>query len=134
MTQNVEHDNCDEDFGHCDLPDLVHVESREKFVPLFNGDADLEVHVDQGQQWDDRVKRDTGHVSHEDIHPGGSQGCRHQLDFLATLLSGDFETSENVNQEGKQEYEQNGQPTRSVSSVKICSVKQERDIQICNIG
>ena len=66
-------------------------------------------------------------MSHEDIHPGGSQGCRHQLDFLATLLSGDFETSENVNQEGKQEYEQNGQPTRSVSSVKICSVKEERE-------
>ena len=122
MTQNVKHDNCDENFGHCNLPDLVHVESREKSVPLFNCDADLEVHVDQGQQWDNRVKCDAGNVSDEDVKPGGSQGCRHQLDFLATLLSGDFEISENVDQKAKHEYYQNGQPTRSGPSVKICSV------------
>ena len=119
MTQNVEHDNCDQNFGHCDLPDLVHVKSRKKSVSLFDCNADLEVHVDQRQQWNGRVKCDTGNVPDEDIHPGGSKGGRRQHYFLAISLRCDLEKSQSVDQKGKQENEQNCQPTRSISSVKI---------------
>ena len=119
MAQNVEHDNRDENSGHCDLPDLVHIKSRKKSVSLFDCNADLEVHVDQGQEWNDRVKCDTEDVPDKDIHPGGSQGGRPQLYFLATSLRCDLEKSQSVDQKRKQENEQNGQPTRSISSVKI---------------
>ena len=129
VTQNEEHDNCDENFGYFDLPDLVYVQSRKKSVSLFDWDADLEVHVDQGQQRNDRVKCEAGHVPGEDIHPGGSQGGRRSLDFVSSLLGFDFEKSRSVDQEGKQENKQNSQQARSISSMKIWSAKERGDIR-----